>query len=203
MKKLNFVIVTALAVCFLGSCKDHANGGDSSTEDTNATADVSNVVPDTSIAKDTSSKTKIKAEKGDIQFAIDAASGGVTEVELGRLAQKKGYDPRVKNFGAMMVKDHSKANDELQALAKAKNITLPASVLPADQKVIDELTTKEGRDFDRMYVKDMIDDHKNDIKTFEHASKNCQDPDIKAFASKTLPVLRNHLDAINTIKEGM
>jgi putative membrane protein len=157
----------------------------------------------TAALKDTLTKPGAHLEKEDAQFAFKAATGGLTEVVLGKLAQQKGANIRVKNFGMMMVKDHTKANNKLMALAKSKNINLPASPAAAGQKMIDELSKKSGKDFDEAYVNDMTNDHKSDIKEFEYASKNCSDPDLKAFAAKTLPVLKNHLDAITIIHDSM
>jgi putative membrane protein len=142
-------------------------------------------------------------DTGDVNFAAEAASGGMTEVALGKIAQEKGVNARVKKFGSMMVMDHSKANDSLKALAVRKNITLPAAPNAKDQATIDKLSKLSGRAFDDAYVSDMIDDHKNDVKAFEDATKSLKDPDLKAFATKTLPVLKTHLDAINGIHDSM
>jgi putative membrane protein len=180
----------------------NGNTKSSSSTDSTAKQDVT-AVKDTSIKKDTSAKMSVAADNEDVKFAAEAASGGLTEVALGKLAQQKGVDKRVKNFGGMMVMDHSKANNEFKLLANSKNITLPTAPNADDQKVIDEMSKKSGKDFDKAYVNDMVDDHKKDIKKFEDASKNCKDPDIRAFATKTLPVLNKHLEAINTIHDSM
>ena len=174
----------------------------SSTTDSTAKQDVT-AVKDTSIKKDTSAKMSVAADNEDVKFAAEAASGGLTEVALGKLAQQKGVDKRVKNFGGMMVMDHSKANNEFKLLANSKNITLSTAPNADDQKVIDEMSKKSGKDFDKAYVNDMVDDHKKDIKKFEEASKNCKDPDIRAFATKTLSVLNKHLEAISAIHDSM
>jgi putative membrane protein len=102
-----------------------------------------------------------------------------------------------------MVTDHSKANDELKALAHKLNITLPDSISSDESKTRDDLAKKSGADFDKDYVNDMVDDHKKDVKAFEDAAKNCKDSDLKAFANKTLPTLKMHLEAIEKIKKGM
>jgi putative membrane protein len=124
-------------------------------------------------------------------------------VELGKMAIQRGASKLVKNYGAMMVRDHSKANTLLDTLAKAKNITLPLVPEAGDQQTIDRLIKLWGKDFDKAYISDMIDDHENDIKTFEYASKNCGDPDLKAFAAKTLPILKNHLDEIKEVNSSL
>lgn len=191
MKKLRLVIMMVISVWLLQACSNNVENN--SKADANSTAAL----------KDTLTKPGVHLEKEDAQFAFKAASGGLTEVALGKLAQQKGENIRVKNFGGMMVTDHTKANNKLMALAKSKNIILPASPAEADQELIDELSKKSGKDFDEAYVNDMVNDHKSDIKEFVYASKNCSDPDLKAFAVKTLPVLKNHLDAINTIHDSM
>jgi putative membrane protein len=198
MKKVGSGIIVLLAVWLFQACGGHAGNNSKANADSISKADA-----DSSSRKDTLTKIGPPLEKGDVEFAMEAASGGLTEVALGKLAQEHGANIRVKNFGAMMIKDHSKANDKLMALAKSKKMALPTVPNASDQSIIDKLSKKSGKDFDEAYVSDMIDDHKKDIKTFQYALKNCSDPGLKAFASKTLPVLKNHLDAINTIHDSM
>jgi putative membrane protein len=202
MRKSGFLAGLILFVMFFfQACNIHRNNDDNASDDSTIVIKHGNPAIDT-MSKDIRPKMVIPAEGGDTQFAVEAASSGMTEVELGEMAQKKGVDKRVKNFGAMMVKDHSRANNKLAELAKDKSILLPFNPLAVDQKTIDELKQKSGKDFDKAYINDMIEDHINDIKVFERASKNCQDPDLKAFAAKSLRALRNHLDAINTIHDS-
>jgi putative membrane protein len=196
MKEIGSLLIIGLALCLFQRCGNQTKNHDKEDDSTI-------VIKDTAAASDTAPKMHVTAEGGDIKFAVTAASSGMAEVELGKMAQQKGADKRIRNFGAMMIKDHSKADGKLAALADAKNIILPYNPAGNDQKTIDDLKAKSGKDFDKAYVEAMIEDHKKDIKVFENASKNCQDPDIKAFAAKTLPMLRNHLDAIYTIQEGM
>ena len=199
-KKLKFLTIIA-ALC-LQACSTHTENSNKTGNDTIIVVKNAAAIKDTSLT-DTVQKLIVAAESGDTQFAVEAASGGMAEVALGKMARQKAVDRRVRNFGALMVKDHEKANDKLAVLAKAKNILLPFNPLAADQKSIDDLKKKSGKDFDKAYVENMIEDHQNDIKVFENAVKNCQDPDLKAFAKKSLRTLRNHLDAINTIYDGM
>lgn len=172
----------------------------SGPKDSKSSADSANTAKADTAKKDSSI---VAVDEQDAKFAVAAANGGMAEVELGQLAQQKAANAKVKDFGGMMVNDHSKANVELKALAKSKGITLPAAVDAEEQKVKDELSAKSGADFDKAYVSNMIDDHKKDIKEFEDASKNCKDADLKAFAVKTLPTLKMHLDAIQKIHDGM
>jgi putative membrane protein len=144
-------------------------------------------------------KTAIPVNDDVADFAVKAASGGMMEVTLGKMAEEKATMKNIKDFGAMMVKEHSKANEELKKLAAAKNITLPATVGEDMQKHIDDLAKKTGKDFDKDYVDLMVSDHKEDIDLFEGAIKNSKDSSFKAFAVKTLPTLHKHLGAVEAI----
>ena len=135
----------------------------------------------------------------DSTFAMKAASGGMTEVALGKMATEKGSNQAVKDFGQKMVDDHSKANDELKALASSKNMTLPTAPNAKDQATIDKMSKLSGAAFDKAYTKDMVMDHKNDITLFQKEAMSGTDPDVKAFASKTLPTLQEHQKMINDI----
>ena len=192
MKKLTYITLIAGMIFLMQAC--------SGPKDSKAGADSANSAKADTAKKDSSSAA---VDKDDAKFAVAAANGGMAEVELGQLAQQKAANARVKDFGAMMVTDHSKANDEMKALAKSKGIVLPAAIDTEEQKVKDDLSAKTGADFDKAYVSNMIDDHKKDIKEFEDASKNCKDADLKAFAVKTLPTLKMHLDAIQKIHDSM
>jgi putative membrane protein len=132
-------------------------------------------------------------------FAVAAANGGMMEVILGKIAGENASSQRVKDFGAMMVKDHTEANDNLKSIASTLNIALPDSVSNDTKKEIDHLSMKKGKEFDKMYVAMMLDDHKKDIAEFRKCSDNCSDSSIKAFAYNTLPVLEKHLDSIQSI----
>ena len=192
MKKIKIMFVATAVVGLLQACSGH--------KDSKASADSANVAKADTAKKDSSMVT---VDKDDAKFAVAAANGGMAEVELGQLAQQKAANAKVKDFGAMMVTDHTKANDEMKALAKTKGITLPVAIDTDEQKVKDDLSAKSSADFDKAYVSNMIDDHKKDIKEFEDASKNCKDADLKAFAAKTLPTLKMHLDAIQKIHDSM
>jgi putative membrane protein len=129
----------------------------------------------------------------DQKFVMEAAQGGMMEVELGRLAAQKASSADVKAFGQRMVTDHSKANQELMTLASSKGLTL-TTTLPADmQKQRDKLASLSGAEFDRMYMSHMLKDHKKDVSEFEKESQKATDTGIRSFAQKTLPVLREHL----------
>lgn len=129
----------------------------------------------------------------DNTFAMKAAQGGLAEVKLGTLAKDKASDPAVKSFGQQMVDDHSKANDELKQLASSKGITLPTDVDAKDQATYDRLSKLSGAAFDKAYMRDMVMDHRADVNEFRRESQHGMDPDLKAWAAKTLPTLEHHL----------
>jgi putative membrane protein len=137
--------------------------------------------------------TKSTVARADHKFAEKAAMGGLAEVELGRLAQQKGASEQVKQFGARMVADHSKANEELKQIASAKGIQVPATLDKKHEKTVDKLQKLSGADFDRHYMKEMVSDHKEDVSEFKKEANSGKDPELKAFAGKTLPVLQEHL----------
>ena len=133
--------------------------------------------------------------KEDADFMVKAASGGMLEVELGKLAQSNADRKGVKDFGAMMVEDHGKGGETLKSLAAGKRIVLPDSVSNDQKKERDDLMKKKGGEFDRSYITLMVKDHKEDIDEFEKAAKSANDPEIRAFAQNTLPMLHHHLDS--------
>jgi putative membrane protein len=135
----------------------------------------------------------------DHTFIMKAAQGGLAEVVLGNLAQQNGGNDSVKQFGERMVKDHSLANDELRQLAQQKGITLPADVSTKDHQIDKMLESKQGADFDRAYIHDMVRDHETDIAEFRREAENGKDPAVKAWAQKTLPTLEQHLAAAKQV----
>src|SRR5205085_6354522 len=124
-------------------------------------------------------------------------------VQLGKYAMANAGSAAVKQFGKMMADDHTKANTELTTIAQVKSIAIPNVPGDKHQHHIDDLTKKKGAEFDKDYMSMMVDDHEEDVKKFEDAAKNAKDVDIKAFAAKTVPVLRKHLDAAKKIKDGL
>jgi len=134
-----------------------------------------------------------KVPSADRQFAEKAAMGGAAEVQGGQMAQQMANNEQVKQFGSRMVEDHSKANDELKQIALGKGMELPSQPDAKSQKAMDSMKKKSGTGFDRAYMDDMVADHKKDIADFEKEAKSGKDPEIKAFAAKTLPTLREHL----------
>jgi putative membrane protein len=125
------------------------------------------------------------------QFMNRAAIGGKMEVEFGKLAQQQSNNAEVKEFAAMIVKDHSKANTELKRVAETNKIALDDTYPKDVQTHLDNMKTMKGAEFDRHYMKMMVRDHAKDIALFKAATKH-PNAEISNFATKTLPVLEKH-----------
>jgi putative membrane protein len=123
----------------------------------------------------------------------DAKRGGMEEVQLGELAKQKAANPAVREFGERMVTDHQKANEQLKQIVQQKGALVPTSLSHHETSRLDRLQKLSGAEFDKAYISDMVSDHKTDVKEFEKATKNLSDPELKAFAEKTLPTLQEHL----------
>jgi putative membrane protein len=141
-------------------------------------------------------------KSADAAFAMKAAQGGKAEVQLGQLAAQKASNPDVKAFGQQMVDDHTKANEKLKSVAQAQNMTLPDSLDAKQQAEYTKLQDLSGPSFDREYVKCMVKDHEEDVKEFQKEANSGKDPQMKSFASETLPVLQEHLTKIKSIQAG-
>jgi putative membrane protein len=139
------------------------------------------------------------ADNPDASFFKRAAEGGISEVDLGNLAQQKGASQAVKDFGAMMVKDHTAANDKLKALAGTKDVSLPTSASIGQMATKAKLEVLSGDTFDKSYIKGQVKAHRETTALFQKEVASGQDPDAKAFAKATLPTLRSHLKQIMTI----
>lgn len=146
----------------------------------------------TDAAKDTAKKD----DKGysDAEFVKKAASGGLHEVALGKLAAAQGQSEAVKKFGQMMVDDHTKANEALKAAAMKAGLTVPEKMTDEHQKMVDKFKGMKGEEFDKAYAKHMVEDHEKAVAMFTTAGKEAKDAGIKEFATKTLPTLQKHLD---------
>lgn len=141
----------------------------------------------------TETKTSSKLSSADSSFVKEAAQGGLLEVELGKVAQEKASDPKVKEFGKRMEQDHGKVNDELKKFASDKGIQLAAELDRKHKSKVAKLSKLSGAKFDQQYMQDMVSDHKADIKEFQRESEKGKDADLQKFASQSLATLKEHL----------
>ena len=194
-----------LALPFVFACNNSSNDSvqkaDSANESKSDTTTSMNTTDTTS--KMSTSTGTMSVDQSTSEFMTKVADVGMTEVKLGQMAQDKAMSQRVKDFGAMMVKDHTAAGDELKGMARQKNVTLPETMSNDHQKKTDDLNKKTGKDFDKAYMKAMVDGHESTVNDFEKASKNTKDADVKAWVDKTLPTLEMHLDSAKAIQKSL
>lgn len=135
----------------------------------------------------------------DQEFVTKAAQGNSAEVELGKIVAAKSKNPSVKQFAQMMVKDHTTALNELQELAQSKNLNFNDD-LPDDAKALQaKLSGAKGKELDKEYMDNMVEDHQKDVQEFTDKSQSAKDPDVKQWAGKTLPTLQKHLEKARQI----
>lgn len=146
------------------------------------------MAPKTDAATPAASATQpITAE----QFMMEAAANNLAEVATGRMAAQKGATDDVRSFGQKMVDDHTKANEELKGIAEKHGVDLPNAPKPEHQKVSEHLNALNNESFDVSYARQMVVDHDKAIALFERGAR-VEQADVKAYAEKNLPVLRQH-----------
>ncbi len=146
--------------------------------------------------------TMPSSKMDDKKFVKEAALGGLTEVQLGKLAAQKASRDDVKQFGQKMVDDHTKANDQLKEIASKDGVTVPDALDAKHQARVEKLSKLSGPEFDKAYVKDQLKDHETDVKEFQTEAQNGTDPNIKSFASSTLPILQEHLTMVKSLSQS-
>lgn len=194
MKKLFYLFALSASVFAFQGCGNGQKDAKENADSLNKTKDTTTNVAATG---------GIAVVPSDAEFATKAAVGGMAEVELGKLALTKTSNAKIKEFANMMVSDHGKANADLMAVAKTKNITLPAVVDDEHKQKMADLEKKTGADFDKAYVSTMVDGHKSTLKLMQDEAANGKDADLKAFAGKTAPVVQAHLTMIESIEKGL
>ena len=140
-------------------------------------------------------------KSSDATFALKAAQGGFAEVKLGQLALEKASSTDVKSFAQKMIDDHSKANNQLKEAAGKDRMTLPSTMDAKDQSLYNQLRDLSGPAFDKAYMKAMVKDHEEDVKEFQKEANKGANPDIKNFASTTLPTLQEHLELAKSTEQ--
>jgi len=195
-KRLKHYIASGLVFCGLGLVPAVAQTGSSTASGPGGTSPKS--------TETTGSGTNAAANKSglsamDQHFMKEAAEGGLAEVELGNLAAQKASSSEVKNFGERMVQDHTKANDQLKQIASNKGVNLPSQPSHAQMAEKKKLEKLSGTQFDKAYMDAMLKDHKKDVADFQRESQSGKDPDLKSFASQTLPTLQEHLKQAQSV----
>jgi putative membrane protein len=139
----------------------------------------------------------------DAKFVEAASAAGLAEVSLGKLGAEKGQSADVKSFGQTMVEDHTKAGDELKTIAGGKSIPVSDAPMASDTKAAAAIAKKDGTAFDAAFKQKMVADHEKVIKLFTSEASSGKDADLKAFAAKTLPTLKHHLEMAKALPGSM
>jgi len=143
--------------------------------------------------------TAFAAEDRSHVFMRDAIEGNLFEVRAGELAQQKGATESVRNFGAMLAKDHAQAARNGEQAARAAGVRIPTAPSSNQQGVLDAMSKLEGDKFDENFIRSMIDDHLRDVARYESQSRAAADP-IAKYVAETLPTLRDHLKAVQGLQ---
>lgn len=171
-----------------------------------AAAVVVTPAPAAVVATAPAAQPRVPVAAADLSFASAAAGHGIYEAQVGELALQRAQHPEVREFGRMMVNDHRKANSELVTLMREKGVVLPTTMQPAMQAKLTQLSTLSGEAFDRAFIRMVgLQDHSVDIAMFEQASRSVADAELRAWATRSLPVLRKHhrsAERIAAVMEG-
>jgi putative membrane protein len=152
----------------------------------------------------TASGTGGKAlSKSDRKMLMTMAQANLAEIEMGRIAQNKSQSDQVKNFAQQMIDDHTKSLGEVQQLAQSKGITLPSDLDRTHRARADKLSALSGDAFDRAYMAQAgVSDHKKNHSHLRSAQTKARDPDLKALAARTLPVVDQHLNSAQQLHKN-
>lgn len=142
-----------------------------------------------------------KSMENDADFVANTVAANYGEIKFAGLATQRSANPEVKKAAAMLVEDHTKALNELKTLAQSKSITVPVEEDDEARRKTERFSDEAGKDFDKKWCNEMIDRHDESIRKFENRMEKTQDADLKAWISKTLPVLRNHRDHLKMVHE--
>lgn len=195
MRKVAALIVSIIAAAAFG-CTPPAAQNNTVNNTANQNQRVTNADMNTN-----ASPSPTGAPEADRDFFKEAAYGGMAEVEFSREILKTTKDADIKKFAERMITDHGKVNNELKALAAKKNVELPTGLDDDHQDALDALRAAQPADRDASYVDAMIDDHEAAVDLFEDQSEDTADKDLQDLATKTLPVLREHLKMIQAIDD--
>jgi putative membrane protein len=139
----------------------------------------------------------------DAAFVAMAASSGMHEVELGTIAKEKAKNENVKKFADTMVRDHTKANEELKTAAKAAGIPVPDKMSEKHQKHVEMFKNYKGDNFDADYLKHMVESHTQGLALFKRASKEAKSKELKDFATKFVPAVDAHLGVAKNLSKDL
>ncbi len=202
MKRITYTVAILLSLNFLIACNNTPTNNENTSNTANADS-TSGMMQEDSVEKSQEVNEDKKINDDISEFVTMTASDGMMEVELSKIAASKATSAEVKSFANQMIKDHTKANEELKSLADKKQITLPTSMSDDNKDAIEKVAKKTGKEFDQEYIDQMVEAHKKDVEAFDKASRDSKDNDIKEWAAKTLPTLRDHLGMAEKLDEKL
>jgi len=143
-----------------------------------------------------------RATPSPAQFVRQAAQNGMAQEQLSQLAQSQTAAPAIRRFAAQMITDHRKVNAELKSIAAAKGIDLPRELAPVHVSSLESLRAESAAGFNDAYIALTKREHLKNIALFEATTRaGFSDVELKAFASRTLPMLKEHLDSARAFLE--
>jgi putative membrane protein len=137
--------------------------------------------------------------KADTKWVHEVAADNLLEVNLGKMAERKATNPAVKQFGERMVTDHGKANQELLSMASSHGLPFKPGLGRRHEQKVDRLEKVQGKEFDRAYIRSMIENHTDDISYFENEGRHAKSAPVRDYAAKYLPTLQQHLSMAKQI----
>lgn len=191
MKKI--LALLPMFCCVLLACNDTNETTESTTDTSTSTV--------TSVDANTTTTNNVVTDERSSEFMKKAANSGMAEVQLAKLAQQKATIDAVKNFAAMLERDHTAVNQQVKTFADQRSVALPTAISDDKQKMYTDMEKMTGKSFDKDYISMMVKAHNDGISLFEDTRANASDVDIKNFADKTLPTLKMHLDSAKAIQK--
>lgn len=191
MRKLLLVIFVYTVICF-GCTPADTTTNTNSNANANMNSNANTNTNSTAAVSPAASPVRAESPQDDNTFAMDVAQNNMAEIALAKMAAQKSKNADVKRFAQRVIADHTKVGQELKQVATTKKITMPADVKPEQKQTHDRFMTLSGADFDREFMSVMAENHDKSVTSFQGEANNGTDPELKAFASKTLPTLQEH-----------
>jgi len=190
MKKI-FALLPAFCFLLL-ACNDTSDTESTTYNSTSST---------TATDANTNTTNNVVTDEKSSEFLKKVTNSGMAEIQLAKLAQQKATIDAVKNFAAMLERDHTAVNQQVKTLADQRSVALPTTVSDDKQKMYTDMDKITGKSFDKDYISMMVKAHNDGISLFDDTRSNASDIDVKNFADKTLPALKMHLDSAKAIQK--
>ena len=185
--------IAAACIALLAACGSEDRSGQPETDTTGSVQSNQQTSPETATTTGVTGGTVSNTTPEDKEFVSNAGMAGLAEVQMGNLALQNAQSADVKAYAQRMVTDHGTSNAELAQLATVKGLALPTELAGKHQQGLEHLRGLSGAEFDKAYMQHMVGDHGEAVTLFQNGSTNSSDSDIKAFATKNLPILQEHL----------